>query len=68
MRASNGLRLGELLRACEGALLSSVGVRNCVRFYATADDIGAEGLKAHCSELISAHWVRQNKALINYYS
>ena len=58
MRASNALRLGDLLRACEDALLASVGVRNCVRFYATADEIGAEGLKAHCSELISTHWVR----------
>jgi len=28
-----------------------------VRFYTTADEIGAETLKEHCSGLISAHWV-----------
>jgi hypothetical protein len=37
--------------------MASVNVRNCVRFYTTADEIGAETLKEHCSGLISAHWV-----------
>lgn len=37
--------------------MASVHVRNCVRFYTTADEIGAESLKEHCSSLISAHWV-----------
>jgi hypothetical protein len=33
-------------------------VANCIKFYATADEIGADVLKNHCSELISANWVR----------
>lgn len=37
--------------------MASVNVRNCVRFYTTADEIGAESLKQHCSTLISTHWV-----------
>jgi hypothetical protein len=37
--------------------MASVSVHNCVRFYTTADEIGAESLKEHCSGLISAHWV-----------
>ena len=38
--------------------MSSVTVRNCIKFYQTAEDINAELLKQHCSELISNHWVR----------
>lgn len=37
--------------------MASVNVKNCVKFYTTADEIGAETLKEHCSSLISAHWV-----------
>lgn len=37
--------------------MASVNVKNCVRFYTTADEIGADTLKEHCSTLISAHWV-----------
>lgn len=29
----------------------------CHRFYSIADEIGAETLRNHCSELITAHWV-----------
>lgn len=43
---------------CEKALMASVNVKNCVKFYTTADEIGAYTLKDHCSSLISAHWVR----------
>lgn len=42
---------------CEKALMASVNVKNCVKFYTTADEIGAHTLKEHCSSLISAHWV-----------
>lgn len=38
--------------------MASVSETNCIRFYTTADEIGAETLKEHCSSLISAHWVR----------
>ncbi len=43
---------------CEKALMSSVTVRNCIKFYQTAEEISAELLKQHCSQLISNHWVR----------
>ena len=37
--------------------MSSVNVKNCIRYYQTAEEIGANVLKEHCSELISNHWV-----------
>ena len=37
--------------------MAAVDVTNCIRFYTTADEIGALELKAHCSQLISTHWV-----------
>ena len=46
---------------CENALMSSVSVKNCIKFYTTADDIGAGTLKDYCSRLISTHWVGQGK-------
>jgi len=46
---------------CEKALMASVNVKNCVKFYTTADEIGADTLKEHCSSLISAHWVSLSK-------
>lgn len=46
------------MNRCEKALMASVNVKNCVKFYTTADEIGAQTLKEHCSSLISAHWVR----------
>jgi hypothetical protein len=45
--------------------MASVNVHNCVRFYTTADEIGAETLKEHSSGLISAHWV--SWILPNFY-
>jgi hypothetical protein len=32
-------------------------VANCIQFYQTAEQICAQNLKSHCSELISNHWV-----------
>ncbi|XP_067015008.2 rabankyrin-5 [Anabrus simplex] len=56
MRCANKFKLEDLVAKCEKALMASVNVRNCVRFYTTADEIGADTLKEHCSGLISAHW------------
>jgi len=36
----------------------SVNVRNCIRYYQTAEEIGAVLLRDYCSQLISSHWVR----------
>ena len=35
----------------------SVSVRNCIRYYQTAEEIGAILLRDYCSQLISSHWV-----------
>lgn len=47
--------------------MASVNVKNCVKFYTTADEIGAQTLKEHCSSLISAHWVRFVHNKYNYF-
>ena len=41
----------------------SVNVRNCIRYYQTADEIGAVLLRDYCSELISTHWVSSSYVL-----
>ncbi|XP_067130283.1 rabankyrin-5 [Centruroides vittatus] len=56
MKVAKRFLLDSLIERCEKALMSSVNVTNCVKFYQTADEIGAEALKNHCSELISNHW------------
>ena len=35
----------------------SVSVHNCIRYYQTAEEIGAVLLRDYCSQLISSHWV-----------
>lgn len=45
------------INRCENGLMSFVNMKNCIRFYQTAEEIQAELLKNHCSELISNHWV-----------
>jgi ankyrin repeat protein len=56
MRAAKRFHLESLMEICEKSLVTSIHVRNCVKFYQTADEIGADILKNHCSELISSHW------------
>lgn len=56
MRVAAGFSLRPLMKRCEKALMGWVTVRNCVRLYTTADEIGAETLRDHCSTLISTHW------------
>ncbi|CAH1801017.1 unnamed protein product [Owenia fusiformis] len=56
LKTASKFKLGELRERCEKALISSVNVKNCIQYYQTAEEIGAETLKKHCSELISNHW------------
>ncbi|XP_052739096.1 rabankyrin-5 isoform X3 [Bicyclus anynana] len=56
MKSAANFKLYGLVGKCEQALIASVGVRSCVKFYSAADEIGALALKEHCSGLISAHW------------
>ena len=37
-------------------LMSTISVSNCIRFYQTAEDIGADELRKYCSEIIANHW------------
>lgn len=56
LRAAHRFKLPGLLGLCERALVSSVGVRSCVRFYCVAEEVGAASLQEYCSGLISSHW------------
>lgn len=56
LRASHRFKLPGLLGLCERALVASVGVRSCVRFYCVAEEVGAASLLEYCSGLISSHW------------
>ena len=56
MKASKNFDLPDLLVLCERSLITSVQIRNCIKLYTTAEEIGADGLKNHCSSLISTHW------------
>lgn len=56
LRASHRFHLPGLLGLCERALVASVGVRSCVRFYCVAEEVGAASLLDYCSGLISTHW------------
>ncbi|XP_013141938.1 PREDICTED: serine/threonine-protein phosphatase 6 regulatory ankyrin repeat subunit A [Papilio polytes] len=56
MKCAANFKLYGLVGKCEQALITSVGVRTCVKFYSAADEIGATALKEHCSGLISTHW------------
>lgn len=56
LRAAHRFQLPGLLGLCERALVASVGVRSCVRFYCVAEEVGASSLLEYCSGLISTHW------------
>ncbi|XP_028400515.1 rabankyrin-5-like isoform X2 [Dendronephthya gigantea] len=56
VKAANRYKLAELRGRCERMLMSSVSVSNCIKFYQTAEDIGAEGLRKYCEEIITSHW------------
>ena len=56
MKASKNFDLPDLMVLCERALIASVKIKNCIKLYTTAEEIGANGLKDHCSSLISTHW------------
>lgn len=45
------------LDRCEKGVMSSVNVRNCIRFYQTAEELNATTLMNYCGEIIASHWV-----------
>ncbi|XP_055604737.1 rabankyrin-5 [Uranotaenia lowii] len=56
LKTSHRFKLPGLMGLCERALVSSVSVRSCVRFYCVAEEVGASNLLEYCSGLISTHW------------
>lgn len=42
---------------CEKGVMSLVNVRNCIRFYQTAEELNASTLMNYCAEIIASHWV-----------
>lgn len=56
LKTSHRFKLPGLMGLCERALVSSVSVRSCVRFYCAAEVVGATNLLEYCSGLISTHW------------
>ena len=57
MRKSKEFGLQDLMNKCQESLLASVQIHNCIRYYSTAEEIGAKVLQDHCSQLISTYWV-----------
>ncbi|KAK6190601.1 hypothetical protein SNE40_002431 [Patella caerulea] len=56
LRAATRFKLESLRVRCENGLMSFVNMKNCIKFYQTAEEMSAEVLKLHCSELITNHW------------
>ena len=49
---------------CEKGVMSSVNVRNCIRFYQTAEELNATTLMNYCGEIIASHWVSTFKQTV----
>ncbi|XP_023688715.1 rabankyrin-5 isoform X1 [Paramormyrops kingsleyae] len=56
MKLANRFQLQLLRERCEKAVMSSVNVRNCIRFYQTAEELNASTLMNYCGEIIASHW------------
>ncbi|TRY99299.1 hypothetical protein DNTS_003990 [Danionella cerebrum] len=56
MKLANRFQLHLLRERCEKGVMSSVNVRNCIRFYQTAEELDASTLMNYCGEIIASHW------------
>ncbi|XP_077403637.1 rabankyrin-5 [Vanacampus margaritifer] len=56
MKVANRFQLQLLRERCEKGVMSSVNVRNCIRFYQTAEELNATTLMNYCGEIIASHW------------
>lgn len=45
--------------------MSSVNVRNCIRFYQTAEELNATTLMNYCGEIIASHWVSTFEQMVH---
>nr|XP_009913933.1 PREDICTED: ankyrin repeat and FYVE domain-containing protein 1-like [Haliaeetus albicilla] len=57
MKLANKFQLQLLRERCEKGVMSLVNVRNCIRFYQTAEELNASTLLNYCAEIIASHWV-----------
>lgn len=56
MKLANRFHLQPLRERCEKGVMSLVNVRNCIRFYQTAEELNASTLMNYCAEIIASHW------------
>ncbi|XP_030392208.1 rabankyrin-5 isoform X3 [Gopherus evgoodei] len=56
MKLANRFQLQLLRERCEKGVMSLVNVRNCIRFYQTAEELNASTLLNYCAEIIASHW------------
>lgn len=56
MKLANRFQLQLLRERCEKGVMSLVNVRNCIRFYQTAEELNAGTLLNYCAEIIASHW------------
>ncbi|KAM9272736.1 rabankyrin-5 isoform 3-T3 [Morus bassanus] len=56
MKLANKFQLQLLRERCEKGVMSLVNVRNCIRFYQTAEELNASTLLNYCAEIIASHW------------
>ncbi|XP_066877641.1 rabankyrin-5 isoform X5 [Kogia breviceps] len=56
MKLANRFQLQLLRERCEKGVMSLVNVRNCIRFYQTAEELHASTLMNYCAEIIASHW------------
>ncbi|KAG9492566.1 hypothetical protein GDO78_000846 [Eleutherodactylus coqui] len=56
MKLANKFQLQLLRERCEKGVMSLVNVRNCIRFYQTAEELNATTLLNYCAEIIASHW------------
>uniref|UniRef100_A0A8C4SLQ6 Ankyrin repeat and FYVE domain containing 1 n=1 Tax=Erpetoichthys calabaricus TaxID=27687 RepID=A0A8C4SLQ6_ERPCA len=56
MKLANCFQLQLLRERCEKGVMSLVNVRNCIRFYQTAEELSATTLMNYCAEIIASHW------------
>ncbi|XP_026903323.1 rabankyrin-5 isoform X1 [Acinonyx jubatus] len=56
MKLANRFQLQLLRERCEKGVMSLVNVRNCIRFYQTAEELSAGTLMNYCAEIIASHW------------
>ncbi|XP_074870134.1 rabankyrin-5 isoform X2 [Carettochelys insculpta] len=56
MKLANRFQLQLLRERCEKGVMSLVNVRNCIRFYQTAEELNASTLLNYCAEIVASHW------------